>query len=60
MPVSISKSSNASPVKVTAKVPRLLQQIKASYQKVDEQMVTINEFCNFTGINHDFVVSFIH
>lgn len=30
---------------------RLLQQIKASYQKEDEQMITIDEFCNFTGID---------
>ena len=39
---------------------RLLQQIKASYQKEDEQMITIDEFCDFTGINQDLVVSFIH
>ena len=39
---------------------RLLQQIKASYQKEEEQMITIDEFCDFTGINQDLVVSFIH
>lgn len=38
---------------------RLLQQIKASYQKEDEQMITIDEFCNYTGINKDEVIPLI-
>ena len=39
---------------------RMIQQIKASYQKEEEQLVTIDEFCDFTGINQDLVESFIH
>lgn len=39
---------------------RLLQQIKASHQKEEEQFITIDEFCDFTGINQDLVESFIH
>jgi hypothetical protein len=32
---------------------RLLQQIKASYQKEDEQMITIDEFCRYMAINKE-------
>lgn len=39
---------------------RLLKQIKAYYQKADDQILTIDEFCDFTGIHLDLVESFIY
>ena len=37
---------------------RLLQQIKASYQKEDEQMITIDEFCQYSGISKEELMIF--
>ena len=37
---------------------RLLQQIKTSYQKEDEQMITIDEFCQYSGISKEELMIF--
>lgn len=39
---------------------RMLKQIKKDFNKEKYHLITIDEFCNFTGINQDLVESFIH
>ena len=39
---------------------RMLKQIKKDFNKEKDHLITIDEFCDFTGINQDLVESFIH
>lgn len=38
---------------------RLLQKIKKELNKLDNEFLTINEFCNYTGINYEQVTHLI-